>query len=168
MSHSVTIWRNINVASFFAHDNGTYLWSQILLYRFVDIGITKLAPGLAWQPPADCPPLHYGILLRKYDIFITQYPKEPHFWPRPGILNFSFLTKVFHMSYSTRFLNQLKVLNKSQKRVTANAVTLFTVRLNIFSYSGEGFKLSISILLLTNEECSITYLGQMFVSWPLN
>ena len=32
MSHSVTIWRNVNVASFFAYDNGTYLWSQILLY----------------------------------------------------------------------------------------------------------------------------------------
>ena len=32
MSHSVTIWRNVNVASFFAPDNGTYLWSQILIY----------------------------------------------------------------------------------------------------------------------------------------
>ena len=32
MSHSVTIWRNVNVASFFAPDNWTYLWSQILIY----------------------------------------------------------------------------------------------------------------------------------------
>ena len=32
MSHYVTIWRNINVASFFAPDNGTYLWSWILIY----------------------------------------------------------------------------------------------------------------------------------------
>ena len=33
MSHSVTIWRNVNAASFFAPDNGTYLWSWILIYR---------------------------------------------------------------------------------------------------------------------------------------
>ena len=29
MSHSVTIWRNVNVASFFAPDNGTYLSGNI-------------------------------------------------------------------------------------------------------------------------------------------
>ena len=32
MSHSVTIWRNVSVASFCAPDNETYLWSQILFY----------------------------------------------------------------------------------------------------------------------------------------
>ena len=32
MSHSVTIWRNVSVASFFAPGNGTYLWSRILIY----------------------------------------------------------------------------------------------------------------------------------------
>ena len=33
MSHFVTKWSNVNVAYFFAHDNGSYLWSQILLYQ---------------------------------------------------------------------------------------------------------------------------------------
>ena len=34
MSHSVTIWRNVKVASFFTPDNGTYLRSQILMYEY--------------------------------------------------------------------------------------------------------------------------------------
>ena len=32
MSNSVTIWRNVYIASFFAPDNVTNLWSQILIY----------------------------------------------------------------------------------------------------------------------------------------
>ena len=32
MSHSVIIYRNVNDASIFAPDNGTYLWSQIQIY----------------------------------------------------------------------------------------------------------------------------------------
>ena len=32
MSHYVTIWSNVSVAYFFAPDNGTYLWSQILIF----------------------------------------------------------------------------------------------------------------------------------------
>ena len=31
MPDYVTIWRNVNVASFFAPDNGTYLWFRILI-----------------------------------------------------------------------------------------------------------------------------------------
>ena len=34
MLHSVTIWRNENIASSFAPHNGTYLWSRILLYQW--------------------------------------------------------------------------------------------------------------------------------------
>ena len=37
MSHSVTIWRNVNVVSFFVPNNGTYLWSQIQIYNKASI-----------------------------------------------------------------------------------------------------------------------------------
>ena len=33
MYRSVSVGRNVNVASFFAHDNYNYLWSQILFYK---------------------------------------------------------------------------------------------------------------------------------------
>ena len=66
MSCSVTVWRNVNVASFFGPNNGSYLWSHILIYihityTYITQGRTKFKwtmsvqpiPCLAWrlQPP---------------------------------------------------------------------------------------------------------------------
>ena len=72
------------------------------------------------------------------------------------------LPRFFTYAILKCFFNQLNVLNKRQKSVTARAVTLSTFRLNPFSYSGECFKQSIYKIMLKILEFGTIYVGQMF------
>ena len=98
--------------------NGSNIWTQ--LYQHT---LPRYTPGLVWLA------LQYAILLRKYELFITQYPKEPQIWPITGILDFLFVAKVFHMCYIQRFLTSWKCLTRARKVVWQE--------LSHFPWSGE-------------------------------
>ena len=79
MSHSVTIWRNVNVASFFAPDNGTYLWSWILIYDVQD-------NALHWNAWSEVPMIWSFIRLLTFmslRLFLTKQQTQRR-WENPA------------------------------------------------------------------------------------
>ena len=102
-------------------------WAKITAHNR-NVGNPKLRPTIIQM---DGPKLrltsgtlHYGILLRIYDHFIKQDPKEAHIWPRPGLIKFSFDTKGFPMCYIKRFFNQLKELSHFPRSGETHSATL--------------------------------------------
>ena len=72
MSQSVTNWRNINVGLFSGSDNGTYLWSQILIYVECDGQDYSLYQKCCVMPI----PLLIFLILIPCQLFYTRYLGE--------------------------------------------------------------------------------------------